>query len=902
MASSQVEIAAASAPFRCILRDHSQRDRCRDNTALRKNIKGLVTHINISPDSNADEQRPSNRNLKLVDATREKDVLQEKQQCLDLDHGGPNQEAAIFSGQQESGDSSNLGASSLVQIWEARLCQTNSMNRTTTASSRSNSPLSCSNEDPSTKPGGPGDACNESRSSLDCSMGDWESDRAVPEVPGPCSSSSSTYSSMSQDRNPDPKEGLKTPRVADIIRRLISANDENDNEMVGNGGAEAVRLDHPSEQKGLAVQVTNSPRLRGRHAFNDLLILMERDRQKELDSLGERCAVSRFSQKGRIQANLRLKVLQRGIAVHIQSQQRPRSSSSAEGSKSSRSSSIVHIREKFKVESSKAAENTNPAPPQTQSANNWHGSEDDSSITSDQSVVTEVKDVSKQDVVPEHKQPAVAEDLRDRRSVASNATYQMARLEAQDHVELHQAQDVDLQEQAESYTSTSGCLYDEGMAEEEEEEQEIIMEEEEEEEIVGSEEGGYEWFLGVSRPRSYWEDQRQAWYRQILETESENSDIRRLLERRSVSTFLTSDFRDTMNCLMVNHVQRQTHQMSEPEDEMSNEERMNRFLSSFLQNHLRSADGQEEKQEKGRVQKVEEVIQEEEEAKEQEEHVHSSHERRGQSIEEEEEEDQIYMNSQPNQDEGGGMALQEKIYGEIDEEEEEEDVEEQEDILMEGDNYEAEHNDDEYVEDEQGTEEEDEEEEEEERMLGQRYHEASHSNPSSMPSPTFTRSWSYRSHDMDNNDHQPVASTSSGETHQSDPYYNDSWQHLNSIDRLSSEMGLLNELRGQMKQLYREMSELRKSINSCVNVQVKWQDSIKERMFSVRGERMKPKRKAPRKDHCRICRKRQIDSLLYRCGHMCTCQMCAKELQWSSGNCPICRSPIDDVVQVHMDL
>ncbi|RRT66917.1 hypothetical protein B296_00038758 [Ensete ventricosum] len=34
-----------------------------------------------------------------------------------------------------------------------------------------------------------------------------------------------------------------------------------------------------------------------------------------------------------------------------------------------------------------------------------------------------------------------------------------------------------------------------------------------------------------------------------------------------------------------------------------------------------------------------------------------------------------------------------------------------------------------------------------------------------------------------------------------------------------------------------------------------------------------------------------------RCGHMCTCFKCACQLQWNSGLCPICGSPIVDVVR-----
>jgi hypothetical protein len=38
-----------------------------------------------------------------------------------------------------------------------------------------------------------------------------------------------------------------------------------------------------------------------------------------------------------------------------------------------------------------------------------------------------------------------------------------------------------------------------------------------------------------------------------------------------------------------------------------------------------------------------------------------------------------------------------------------------------------------------------------------------------------------------------------------------------------------------------------------------------------------------------------------RCGHMCTCFNCANQLKSSSSCCPICQSPIDDVVHAQMN-
>lgn len=44
-------------------------------------------------------------------------------------------------------------------------------------------------------------------------------------------------------------------------------------------------------------------------------------------------------------------------------------------------------------------------------------------------------------------------------------------------------------------------------------------------------ETNYDWISEISRPRSYWEDLRQTWYREMLSSSSENEEIRQLLER-----------------------------------------------------------------------------------------------------------------------------------------------------------------------------------------------------------------------------------------------------------------------------------------------------------------------------------------------------------------------------------
>ncbi|KAL8513331.1 hypothetical protein ACS0TY_019510 [Phlomoides rotata] len=120
------------------------------------------------------------------------------------------------------------------------------------------------------------------------------------------------------------------------------------------------------------------------------------------------------------------------------------------------------------------------------------------------------------------------------------------------------------------------------------------------------------------------------------------------------------------------------------------------------------------------------------------------------------------------------------------------------------------------------------------------------------------------------------------------------------------EMELIYDLRRHMEQLHQEMSELRKSIKCCTDMQVKLQRSIKKEVttalthpdHTANGRRNPPK-KGVSGGRCCVCRKMQVDCVLYRCGHMCTCFKCAHELQWSSGKCPVCRARIVDVVRTY---
>ncbi|XP_023634862.1 uncharacterized protein DDB_G0287625 [Capsella rubella] len=278
-----------------------------------------------------------------------------------------------------------------------------------------------------------------------------------------------------------------------------------------------------------------------------------------------------------------------------------------------------------------------------------------------------------------------------------------------------------------------------------------------------------DWIHDISRPRSYWEDLRKERYLEVLNTESDKKDICNLIQRRTVSDFLTSDLRQKIDNLMISRVQ----------------------------NHIRVPINQVKKEDEDE--------------------------------DEGEEEEWVAECSARNQEDN-----------ETEEEPEKANLEAASDVCSQ----------------------------------------------SSVRSSTMM-SWSFRDQDIDK-EHEPATTLSLPES---------------SAPTNQSETQTISELRSQMEQLQREMLELRSSVKSCIDMQLHFQKSVTQdlsRSGSLVEEGVDSK-KDPLKRKCCICSEMPVDSLLYRCGHMCTCLKCAHELQWSSKKCPICMAPIVDVVRAFLD-
>ncbi|XP_023003952.1 uncharacterized protein LOC111497396 [Cucurbita maxima] len=819
MASSQVEFSSSSSPFRCVhRRDRNRRDAnvaATHAARFRSNLKSLVMDrlndcISITPNQNHNPapSRCAAKQLQRALSTIASQHTSAKAPQTPTPPAPPETDEGT----------SKLGASSLVQIWEKRLNVSSnvSLNANTNANSKQAVELeNTTDTEQACSVGAAGDFEDESFDAGPVSedgFADWHSSRTT----------SSSPPSSRQSHSSDAGESEKV-RVVDIIRRLTltaakpthpSCVEDNDHSNESSSRS-ALILRERVERKCLS-RILRSPRIRGRQAFADLLLQIQRDRQKELDTLVERRAVSKFPQRGRIQSLLRLKILKRVMALEDE-QQHPNLAIMPRENR--RSSTIMHLREKFSGVGARSslAEMLNANDDnKTQSDRDTHAVDTSDNHNDNQQVVANAIDSSIDtvrvnpihavgtndndndnqqivanaitdssiDTVRDNPTPAVDTNDNDNQQVVANAidssidTVHDNPIHGDDKEKIEEQgreQELDPPTSEATWQDTPDLNLDSP---------DSISGSEDREETY--ERTSYDWFTDISRPRSYWEGRRQTWYQQMLDSTSANDEIRQLIKRKTVSNCLSSGFRERMDKLMVSRLERRTRQQEEydevnEEDNVAEEE-----LWCFSE---------------GRTQPK--------------------------SSDNEEEDERSLISGQSPE---GGDYLDQSV------------------------------------------------------------------SPLQLASPSMVSSLSYQDNEMGEDSNRGASSSSPQLFPPQFSSNNQRSSRVSTNHHPSIEMEVICDLRGHMEQLYREMSELRKSIKCCMDMQLMLHQSIKHE--AVAGGGRKPsKERSSRKRKCCICYNMQIDSLLYRCGHMCCCMKCAKELQWRGGKCPVCGAPIEDVVR-----
>jgi len=127
-------------------------------------------------------------------------------------------------------------------------------------------------------------------------------------------------------------------------------------------------------------------------------------------------------------------------------------------------------------------------------------------------------------------------------------------------------------------------------------------------------------------------------------------------------------------------------------------------------------------------------------------------------------------------------------------------------------------------------------------------------------------------------------------------------------------------LSDEVHQLRQQLHEMKRMMAMTMEIQMDTQRAIRQEVAAIFTTFMQdyllPSRAGQTPSHqptvvhprtsqviqagqCVICCERNVDTVLYHCGHMCVCNQCGLQLKMDGHKCPMCRAPIRDVIRAY---
>lgn len=117
------------------------------------------------------------------------------------------------------------------------------------------------------------------------------------------------------------------------------------------------------------------------------------------------------------------------------------------------------------------------------------------------------------------------------------------------------------------------------------------------------------------------------------------------------------------------------------------------------------------------------------------------------------------------------------------------------------------------------------------------------------------------------------------------------------------------ELSSLVTTLRQEVAVLKNVMSASFDLQLDIQRAIRQEVCAAMGRSdakhvgsescavAATQERVARAGACTVCLEKNVDCVLYACGHMCTCSLCARQLLSAGQKCPICRATVRDVIR-----